>query len=216
MSAESGIPTFRGSDGLWENHRLEDVATPEAWERDPALVLEFYNQRRKAILEAQPNEGHQLIARWQDEFDVTVITQNIDDLHERSGSTNVLHLHGEIRKSRSTANSQLVYPIENWQLHIGDMCENGAQLRPHIVWFGEDVPMLEIAANKISEADIFLVVGTSLQVYPAAGLVHYALQATQKFIVDPQANTLLRMDDWRTISMGAGEGLRLADAELLR
>ena len=216
MSAESGIPTFRGSDGLWENHRLEDVATPEAWERDPVLVLEFYNQRRKAVLEAQPNEGHQLIARWQDEFDVTVITQNIDDLHERAGSTNVLHLHGEIRKSRSTANSQLVYPIENWQLHIGDMCENGAQLRPHIVWFGEDVPMLEIAANKISEADIFLVVGTSLQVYPAAGLVHYALQATQKFIVDPQANALLKMDDWRTISMGAGEGLRLADAELLR
>lgn len=216
MSAESGIPTFRGSDGLWENHRLEDVATPEAWERDPALVLEFYNQRRKAILEAQPNEGHQLIARWQDEFEVTVITQNIDDLHERAGSTDVLHLHGEIRKSRSTANSQLVYPIENWHLHIGDMCENGTQLRPHIVWFGEDVPMLEIAANKISVADIFLVVGTSLQVYPAAGLVHYALQATQRFIVDPQANELLKMDDWRSISMGASEGLRLADSELLR
>ena len=216
MSAESGIPTFRGSDGLWENHRLEDVATPEAWERDPALVLEFYNQRRKAILEAQPNEGHQLIARWQDEFEVTVLTQNIDDLHERAGSTDVLHLHGEIRKSRSTANSQLVYPIENWHLNIGDMCENGTQLRPHIVWFGEDVPMLEIAANKISVADIFLVVGTSLQVYPAAGLVHYALQATQRFIVDPQANELLKMDDWRSISMGASEGLRLADSELLR
>ena len=215
MSAESGIPTFRGGNGLWENYRIEDVATPEAWQRDPELVLEFYNQRRKGILEALPNEGHRQIAAWQDRFRVTVITQNIDDLHERAGSDNVVHLHGEIRKSRSTLNPQLVYAIDGWQLKKGDRCERGSQLRPHIVWFGEDVPMLEIAASIIEEADLFIVVGTSLQVYPAAGLIHYAMQAQQKFIVDPEANSLLSKPGWITINSGAGEGLQRIDTDFL-
>jgi NAD-dependent deacetylase len=215
MSAESGIPTFRGGNGLWENYRIEDVATPEAWQRDQELVLEFYNQRRKGILEALPNEGHRQIAAWQDRFRVTVITQNIDDLHERAGSDNVVHLHGEIRKSRSTLNPQLVYAIEGWQLNKGDRCERGSQLRPHIVWFGEEVPMLDIAAGIIEEADIFMVVGTSLQVYPAAGLVHYAMRAQQKFIVDPEANSLLSKPGWITIDAGAGEGLQRIDTDFL-
>ena len=215
MSAESGIPTFRGGNGLWENYRIEDVATPEAWHRDQELVLEFYNQRRKGVLEALPNEGHRQIAAWQDRFRVTVITQNRDDLHERAGSDNVVHLHGEIRKSRSTLNPQLVYAIDGWQLKKGDRCERGSQLRPHIVWFGEDVPMLETAASIIEEADLFIVVGTSLQVYPAAGLIHYAMQAQQKFIVDPEANSLLSKPGWTTINSGAGEGLQRIDADFL-
>jgi len=215
MSAESGIPTFRGGNGLWENYRIEDVATPEAWHRDSELVLEFYNQRRKGVLEAVPNEGHRQIAAWQKRFQVTVITQNIDDLHERAGSQSVLHLHGEIRKSRSTLNPQLVYEIEGWQLNKGDRCERGSQLRPHIVWFGEDVPMLDKAASIIEEADTFIVVGTSLQVYPAAGLVDFAKRAQQKFIVDPEANSLLSKPGWITINSGAGEGLQRIDADFL-
>ncbi len=215
MSAESGIPTFRGGNGLWENYRIEDVATPEAWERDSELVLEFYNQRRKGVLEAEPNEGHRQIAAWQEHFHVTVITQNIDDLHERAGSRNVVHLHGEIRKSRSTVNPQLVYGIEGWQLLMGDVCEQGSQLRPHIVWFGEEVPMMEIAAGIIEESDIFIVVGTSLQVYPAAGLVDFAMRAQQKFIVDPEANSLLSKPGWISINSGAGEGLQRIDADFL-
>jgi NAD-dependent deacetylase len=216
MSAESGIPTFRGGDGLWENHRIEDVATPEAWERDPEMVLKFYNQRRKGILEAKPNAGHLQIARWQDEFDVTVITQNIDDLHERAGSKQVVHLHGEIWKARSTSHPHLVYPMDNWRLRMGDLCEHGSQLRPHIVWFGEDVPMLSVAAGIIEEADLFIVVGTSLQVYPAAGLIHYAMRANQKFIVDPQAHELIGKANWNIVAKGASEGLQEVDLHMLR
>ncbi len=215
MSAESGIPTFRGSDGLWENHRIEDVATPEAWHRDPDLVLEFYNQRRKRILEVEPNEGHLQVAAWQEHFQVTVITQNIDDLHERAGSKDVVHLHGEIRKSRSSLNEALVYSIDGWQLKRGDLCEVGSQLRPHIVWFGEEVPMLQVAANLIEEAEIFIVVGTSLQVYPAAGLIHHAWQASAKYFVDPQAQSLVAAGSWQPINKGAGEGLRAIARELL-
>jgi NAD-dependent deacetylase len=192
MSAESGIPTFRGGNGLWENYRIEDVATPEAWQRDQELVLEFYNQRRKGILEALPNEGHRQIAAWQDRFRVTVITQNIDDLHERAGSDNVVHLHGEIRKSRSTLNPQLVYAIEGWQLNKGDRCERGSQLRPHIVWFGEAVPLIDNAAKQVSEADILVVIGTSLQVYPAAGLLHYFSPQKPLFLVDPNPQITAR------------------------
>jgi NAD-dependent deacetylase len=216
ISAESGIPTFRGGDGLWENHRIEDVATPQAWERDPELVLEFYNQRRKRIFEAQPNAGHEQIARWQQDFDVTVITQNIDDLHERAGSKHVVHLHGEIRKARSTSHPELLYPIAQWSLKRGDKCEHGSQLRPHIVWFGEEVPLLGVAAEIVEEADIFIVVGTSLQVYPAAGLINHAFRAQQKFIVDPQAHELVSKTGWAIIAEGAGEGLRIADTLLLR
>ena len=216
MSAESGIPTFRGSDGLWENHRIEDVATPEAWKKDPELVLEFYNQRRKRILEAQPNEGHFQIAKWQSDFDVTVVTQNIDDLHERAGSKQVLHLHGEIRKARSTFNPQLVYEIEDWSLNIGDKCEKGSQLRPHIVWFGEEVPMLQVAAEILEESDLFVVVGTSLQVYPAAGLIHHAHGASDKLFVDPAAHDLISKSGWTVVSKGAAEGLQEIDRVMLR
>jgi NAD-dependent deacetylase len=216
MSAESGIQTFRGSDGLWENHRIEDVATPEAWHRNPELVLEFYNQRRKGVLEALPNEGHLTIASWQKEFSVTVVTQNIDDLHERAGSDDVLHLHGEIRKSRSTINPELVYPVQFGSLSIGDRCELGSQLRPHIVWFGEEVPMLQKAAEIIEDADIFIVVGTSLQVYPAAGLVSHAFRAQQKFIVDPNAHNLTSKVDWTVVSEGAVSGLKWIDTNMLR
>jgi NAD-dependent deacetylase len=216
MSAESGIPTFRGSDGLWENYRIEDVATPEAWQRDPALVMKFYNERRKGVLAAQPNAGHLQIAQWQDAFDVTVVTQNIDDLHERAGSLDVVHVHGEIMKSRSSVNAKLVYPIEGWELRMGDLCEQGSQLRPHIVWFGEDVPMLDYAAAVVEEADIFIVVGTSLQVYPAAALIHHAYSATQKFIVDPHAHDLVQAAPWVAIARGAGEGLSQLNAMLLQ
>lgn len=216
MSAESGIPTFRGNDGLWENYRIEDVATPEAWNSNPALVMEFYNQRRKGVLAAQPNAGHLQIAQWQQDFDVTVITQNIDDLHERSGSRHVLHLHGEIMKSRSTIDPNLTYPIEGWELRMGAMCEKNSQLRPHIVWFGEEVPMLQIAADIIEEAELFIVVGTSLQVYPAAGLIHHAFQASQKFVVDPNAHTLVASGAWQTICASAGEGLAEVNRLLLR
>ncbi len=216
MSAESGIQTFRGSDGLWENHRIDDVATPEAWHRNPELVLEFYNQRRKGILEALPNEGHLTIASWQKEFSVTVVTQNIDDLHERAGSEDVLHLHGEICKSRSTMNPELVYPIQHASLSIGDRCELGSQLRPHIVWFGEEVPMLQKAADIIEDADIFIVVGTSLQVYPAAGLVSHAFRAQQKFIVDPNARNLTSKAEWSVVSDGAVCGLKWIDTNMLR
>jgi NAD-dependent deacetylase len=216
MSAESGIPTFRGTDGLWENHRVEDVATPEAWDSDPELVTEFYNQRRKRVLEAAPNAGHAQIARWQEHYDVMVVTQNIDDLHERAGSKQVLHLHGEIRKARSTSHPHLVYDIEGWQLTKTDVCEQGSRLRPHIVWFGEDVPMLDVAARMIEEADLFIVVGTSLQVYPAAALVHHAWNARKKIIVDPQAHELAVNGEWTVVAKGAGEGLAEVDKLFLR
>ena len=186
ISAESGIKTFRGSDGLWENYRIEDVATPGAWHKDKALVLEFYNQRRLQCLNAKPNAAHKGLAQLEKKFNVTVITQNIDNLHERAGSSNVVHLHGEITKSRSTLDESLVYTINGAELKIGDTCEKGSQLRPHIVWFGEEVPMIEIACRIVSKADIFVVIGSSLLVYPAAGLIDYAPHAIPKFIIDPE------------------------------
>lgn len=186
ISAESGLSTFRDAGGLWEGYRIEDVATPEAWRRNPELVLEFYNQRRKAALDAQPNEAHVTLARLEDRFEVIVITQNVDDLHERAGSSHVIHLHGKLFESRSTLDPSLVYPIRGWQLNLGDRCERGSQLRPNIVWFGESVPMMETAAALAAEADIFLVVGTSLVVYPAAGLVDVVPVTAPKFIIDPK------------------------------
>lgn len=185
ISAESGIKTFRDADGLWENHRIEDVATPEAWRRNPELVLEFYNQRRRQLLEVQPNAGHRALAELEAQFDVWVITQNVDDLHERAGSSRVLHLHGELRKVRSERYEDIVYGWDG-DLHLGDHCERGTQLRPHIVWFGESVPMLEKAAKLARQADIFLIVGTSLQVYPAAGLMAYASPEIPFIYVDPK------------------------------
>jgi len=186
ISAESGIPTFRGSDGLWEGHDIMDVASPKGWQKNPSLVLEFYNLRRKKALEVQPNDGHRILAELEGHFKVTVITQNVDNLHERAGSTDVLHLHGSLFESRSTEDEALVYPIEGWELKLGDTCELGSQLRPNIVWFGEAVPLFEPAMLLARKADVFLVVGTSLQVYPAAGLLEFVPYHAQRFVVDPK------------------------------
>ncbi len=185
ISAESGIRTFRDSGGLWEEHDVTEVATYEAWKKNPELVLRFYNERRKQVIEAQPNEGHKALVRLESKFDVQIITQNVDDLHERAGSKNILHLHGEIRKARSTYNPALIYEIEGWELTATDRCEEGSRLRPHIVWFGEEVPEIENAAALAATADIFIIIGTSLNVYPAAGLVNYAPQACPVFLIDP-------------------------------
>lgn len=184
MSQESGISTFRDSNGLWENHKIEDVASPMGFKRNPSLVLDFYNARRKQLFEVVPNKGHELIASLQSKFKVSVITQNVDDLHERAGSKNVLHLHGELRKVRSTADENLIYSWDK-DLNLGDKCEKGSQLRPHIVWFGEMVPEIENALEIVKQADLLVVVGTSLQVYPAAGLLTEAPLGTQIVYIDP-------------------------------
>jgi NAD-dependent deacetylase len=185
ISSESGISTFRDSGGLWEQYKIEDVATPEAWKKDPKLVLEFYNQRRKQLLECSPNEAHYNLVALEKYFNVHIITQNVDDLHERAGSKNVLHLHGELRKSQSTVDPNLIYEIKGWELKWGDKCEKGSQLRPYIVWFGEPVPKI-IDAEKITEtADIFVIIGTSLQVYPAAGLLNYVKPNVPIYLIDP-------------------------------
>jgi NAD-dependent deacetylase len=207
ISAESGLATFRDSGGLWEGHRVEDVATPEAWLRNPALVLDFYNQRRKSALAAKPNRGHEIVAELQDEFEVIVITQNVDDLHERAGSQNVLHLHGSLFESRSTLDPSLIYKINGWELNLGDKCERGSQLRPNIVWFGEMVPTMETAAYEASTADIFLVVGTSMVVYPAAGLIHEVPKQVPKYIVDPKTPDVIPMPNLYFISEKASVGM---------
>ena len=185
ISAESGLKTFRDSDGLWEGYNIEDVATPEAWQRNPQMVQQFYNERRKSVLEAQPNIAHIALARLEEQYDVTIITQNIDDLHERAGSTNVVHLHGVITRSQSSLNPNLTYPINGWEIKMGEVCELGSQLRAHVVWFGEAVPMIEKAAQICSEAEIFILVGTSLAVYPAAGLINYVPRHVTRYIIDP-------------------------------
>ena len=210
MSAESGIATFRGSDGLWEGHRVEEVASPEGFQANPELVLEFYNQRRRQIVAARPNEGHLALARLESVFDVHIVTQNVDDLHERAGSTQVLHLHGEIRKARSTRDPRGVIDIEGTELNWGDVGPDGAQLRPHIVWFGESVPLIEKAMGIVESADMLVVVGTSLQVYPAAGLVGYAPQSAPIHVVDP--NTPLEGGGRVTLHRcGAVEGLTMLE-----
>lgn len=185
ISAESGIQTFRDSNGLWEGHDVMSVASPQGWAADQALVLDFYNQRRKQALSAKPNEGHLALANLEREFEVVIITQNVDDLHEKAGSSNIIHLHGELFKSESTADPTLVYDIEGWALNLGDRCERGAQLRPHIVWFGEQVPKMDLAIAELQEADVFVVVGTSLAVYPAAGLLGLASSEIPKYVIDP-------------------------------
>lgn len=205
MSAESGLRTFRDNNGLWEDHRVEDVATPEAWSRNRALVLRFYNERRKALLSAEPNEGHRMIAAWEKDHNVTVITQNVDDLHERAGSTRVVHLHGELMKARSTSDPSLVYPMQGWELKEGDRCEKGSQLRPHIVWFGEDVPLMPFAASLAGMADVLVVVGTSLQVYPAANLAFCARPDARRILIDPKPPAVAGFE---LIRCGAAEGLR--------
>ncbi len=185
ISAESGIKTFRDMGGLWEEYDVMEVASPEAWERNPELVLRFYNERRKKLLEANPNEGHKGLVELEKYFDVNIITQNVDDLHERAGSKNVLHLHGELKKARSSADSNLIYNIDGWELKIGDTCGKSSQLRPHIVWFGEVVTEITHAAAIAEKADIFVVVGTSLNVYPAAGLFDYTPNGIPVFLIDP-------------------------------
>ncbi len=209
MSAESGIKTFRDTGGLWEEYRIEDVATFDAWQRDPALVLNFYNQRRKQVMEAMPNTGHELIAKLEKDFDVQVITQNIDDLHERAGSKKVLHLHGEIMKSRSTRSNDLVYPLKHWEIKLGDTCETGTQLRPHIVWFGEAVPEMDRATALAEEADIFITIGTSLNVYPAANLIHVVDPTIPKYLIDPGDFNLDYVRNLTVIKATAVEGMKI-------
>ena len=215
MSAESGISTFRDRNGLWKNHRIEEVASPEAWARDPELVLEFYNQRRKQLFEVEPNAGHRALVRLEEKFDVQIVTQNVDDLHERAGSCNVLHLHGELKKARSTVDPNLVYELDHWELKMGDTCEKGSQLRPHIVWFGEAVPMIEKAAKLVRTADIFMVIGTSMVVYPAAGLIHYVGREIPKFYVDPNAFVVHGVSNLEVIRQKAGEALPVLVDRLL-
>ncbi|MCE3281968.1 MAG: NAD-dependent deacylase [Chitinophagaceae bacterium] len=206
ISAESGLKTFRDSDGLWEGYDVTEVATPGAWRRNPQLVLDFYNMRRKNVAEAEPNTAHRVLAELEKEFDVQIITQNIDDLHERAGSTNVLHLHGEIFKMRSETDESLVYDIRG-DIKFGDTAGDGAQLRPHIVWFEEPVPMIETAARITRTADIFVVVGTSLAVYPAAGLVNYAPWECPKYIVDKKVPYTSSLQNLVAIEKPATEGV---------
>ena len=186
ISAESGLGTFRDSGGLWDKYKIEDVATPQAFIKNPELVLEFYNIRRRQLLSSSPNSAHYSLNKLQDNFNLQIITQNIDDLHERSGTKNVLHLHGQLRQSKSTLD-ELVYQIEGSELILGDLCPNGAQLRPNVVWFGESVPMMEKAIEIVKKADLFIIIGTSLNVYPAASLIHYTLSSCEKYIIDPNA-----------------------------
>lgn len=214
ISAESGLKTFRDSDGLWNGYNIEDVATPRAWRRDPGLVLEFYNMRRSDVAKALPNAAHYGLAALEKDFEVTVITQNIDDLHERGGSTNVLHLHGEIFKMHSEADHRLMYDITG-DIKLGDKAEDGAQLRPAIVWFEEPVPMIEVAADVAAKADIFVVIGTSLVVYPAAGLLHYAPRNIPKFIVDRSVPTTSGVRNITAIEKPATEGIVLLQQQLM-
>lgn len=188
VSAESGISTFRDSGGLWEEHKIDDVATFKGWTKDRDLVLKFYNTRRTQLSTVKPNDAHFAIAKLEDGYDVTVVTQNVDDLHERAGSSNIIHLHGELTKARSTVNPSLVYDIGYKEIQRGDMCEKGSQLRPHIVWFGEDVPMMDKAYEVVFDADIVIIIGTSMRVYPAAGLVGVTSPGTKVYFIDPNAS----------------------------
>ena len=215
ISAESGLRTFRDSDGLWEGYNIEDVATPRAWKRDPQLVLDFYNMRRKNVLEAEPNAAHIGLAELEDYFDVHIITQNIDDLHERGGSGNILHLHGEIFKMRSEKNESLVYEIRS-DIQLGQLADDGAQLRPHIVWFEEPVPMMELAIQVAEQADLFAVIGTSLVVYPAAGLVNYTPPFIPKFVVDKKIPEMPPINKLTKIEAPATTGIHQLKAELLK
>lgn len=206
ISAESGVPTFRDSAGLWENHRIEDVASPEGFERNPELVLNFYNARRRQLRDVRPNEAHLILAELQDDFDVQIITQNVDDLHERAGSKNVLHLHGELKKVRPIDSED---DIRTWEgdLNLGDTDERGIQLRPHIVWFGEVVSELQTAAEIVAQADIFVIIGTSMQVYPAAGLVEYVNERGVIFVIDPQLQNRFA-DNQNYFRTSATDGMR--------
>jgi NAD-dependent deacetylase len=207
ISAESGIKTFRDDDGLWQNYRFEELASPQAWHSNRELVLEFYNMRRKQLFEVEPNAGHHALVRLEQKYDVHIVTQNVDDLHERAGSKKVLHLHGELKKVRSTSNPDLVYTLDHWELKAGDQCEEGSQLRPHIVWFGEAVPNIMPAIQLVKKADIMLVIGTSLMVYPAAGLLDYAPHSIPIYLIDPKASPASYYENLHIVRKKAAEGV---------
>ncbi|MBP5327068.1 MAG: NAD-dependent deacylase [Bacteroidales bacterium] len=213
ISAESGISTFRDSDGLWEQYRVEDVATPEGYAKDKKLVLDFYNQRRRQLATVEPNEGHRQLVRLEKCFDVQIVTQNVDNLHERAGSSNVLHLHGELTKARSERDSNLITDIGYNDILLGDKASDGAQLRPHIVWFGEAVPNIEIAASMCEKCDYFIVVGTSMNVYPAAGLIHYVPRSAPCWLVDPKAVAISR--NITVVQEKAGTGVKKVVDQLM-
>ena len=215
ISAESGLKTFRDSGGLWENYSIYDVATPEAWEKNPKLVLDFYNQRRRQLKTVQPNLAHEIISELEERFSITVITQNVDDLHERAGSTEVIHLHGELKKVRSTGpNEEIIYSEDD--IILGDYCSDGYQLRPHIVWFGEAVPLMDVAAEITSKADIFVIVGTSLEVYPAAGLINSTRIDTKCFYIDLEASEQkTSRENVEIIKMPATAGIESLKSKLM-
>jgi NAD-dependent deacetylase len=215
ISAESGLKTFRDSDGLWEGYDIQEVATPRAWKKNPQLVLEFYNMRRRNVLDAAPNDAHKSLVALEKDFDVQIITQNIDDLHERAGSRNILHLHGEILKMRSEKNEHLVYEIRD-DIQLGDKAEDGHQLRPHIVWFEEPVPLIEDAAALAATADILLIIGTSLVVYPAAGLVNFVQPSTPVVIIDKKIPYTTGLRNLTAIEKSAVEGVKELPALLSR
>lgn len=207
ISAESGIPTFRDASGLWEGHDVMEVASPEGWAKNPELVLNFYNERRKNALSVKPNRGHEILVELEKDYEVVIITQNVDNLHEKSGSSNVIHLHGELFKVRSTKDENLVYDLDGWELNLGDVCEKGAQLRPHIVWFGEMVPKMDVAIQETLTADIFVVVGTSMVVYPAAGLINYVKSGVPKYIIDPNMPDVPDLPNLQLIEKIGSKGL---------
>lgn len=215
ISAESGLKTFRDSDGLWEGYNVMDVATPQAWQRNPTLVQAFYNERRKQVLAAVPNEAHFQLAKLEEFFDVYIITQNIDDLHERAGSTQITHLHGIITYSQSDKNASLTYPIDGDELKMGSLCELGSQLRPHVVWFGEAVPMIEQAAKVCEQADLFMLIGTSLAVYPAAGLIDFIPDTSPKYIIDKKIPSVNQYKNLIKVEKVATEGVKEVVAQLL-
>lgn len=214
MSAESGLRTFRDSDGLWEEYDVHEVATPEAWEKDPELVLKFYNMRRKQVIDAQPNEAHYALKKLESHFDIQIITQNIDDLHERAGSSKVLHLHGEVNMARSSKDESLLYKVES-DLKLGDKCDLGSQLRPHVVWFGEGVPLFAQAVELMADADLVLTIGTSLNVYPAASLINYAPQIAEHIVIDPAEVRNPGIENLRMVMKPATVGVPMIVEELI-
>jgi NAD-dependent deacetylase len=215
MSSESGIKTFRDSGGLWEEYDVSEVATPEAWRRNQELVLRFYNERRRQLADCKPNDGHLGLAALEKHFDVQIITQNIDDLHERAGSSRILHLHGELTKARSSSDPALIYDIGYKDIKTGDFCKKGSQLRPHIVWFGEEVPMMDEAVNLAADADIFVVVGTSLNVFPAAGLINYAPAKASLWLIDPKEVIIPVSRKVEVIMQNASKGVMMLTERLL-
>lgn len=216
ISAESGISTFRDADGLWENHRIEEVATYDAWLKNPELVIKFYNERRKQLFQVSPNPAHLSLQKLEQKYNVTIITQNIDDLHERANSTNVLHLHGKLKQLKSTVDDNYIIELDQWEHLITDKCPNGYTLRPNIVWFGEQVPAIDKAIEITSEADILIIVGTSLNVYPAAGLINYTKSNCKIYLVDPKADKLNIPNNIKVIKQKAGIGIPKLVAELLK